>query len=213
MPGRSLARRIARGAAGALPGTLSGALFRRAGRLLRVGGSEAGLVSLVVVCEPVDAPRLADTLASLGAQGHAFREVLVAPVGAEAAAAAGRVLREGRDPRVRRLRASATWQEAANLGARAAAGRFLGFLRGCDPLPPGALARLVDVLAGSGSDLATGLLVQRGQGDEWLDRAQAAAHRRPGVGLDPGDRPELAADLSSATGWSGRRPGVRRGWS
>lgn len=194
MSGRDLVRRAARAGAGMVPAGLRAAAFRRLAPRLGVGGSGHGLVSLVVVTEAVDGPRLPDTLASIGEQAHGYREVLVAPVGPDAAALTRRTLRDRRDPRVRALPPAGSWQEAANHGAGAARGRFLVFVRACDPLPPLGLPALVGSLDGSGSALATGVVAQRGQPDEWLRRAQQAAHARPGSGLAPADRPELAGD-------------------
>ncbi len=195
MSGRDLVRRAARAGAGAVPAGVRGAAVRRLGPRLGIGGSEHGLVTLVVVCEAVDGPRLPDTLASIGEQTHGYREVLVVPVGPAAAAHARRTVRQRRDPRTRVLGETTAWQDAATHGADAAHGRWLMFLRACDPLPPRGLPDLVAALSASGSGLATGLVAQRGQPDEWLRRAQVAAHARPGARLEVEDRPELAGDL------------------
>jgi CDP-glycerol glycerophosphotransferase (TagB/SpsB family) len=191
MTDRSLERRVRRNAIRLLPGRVRRLLPRRSAGLQT--GPDANLVSLVVVCEPVDAPRLADCLASIRAQTHSPLEVLLCPVG-------GVVEEVGRaaadDPRMRVLPATTSWHDAANHGAQQAGGALLGFVRGCDLLPPTAVADLAAGLAGSGSAMATGRLVQRGQPEEWLERAQRAAHRRPGRGLAPVDRPALAGDLA-----------------
>ena len=195
MSGRDLVRRAARSGAALVPAGIRGVAFRRLGPRLGVGGSEHGLVTLVVVCEAVDAARLPDTLASIGEQTHAFREVLVAPVGPTAASLARRTARGYGDPRVRVLRPAGTWQEGATRGADSARGWWLLLVRACDPLPPRSLPDLIAAASSSGSDLATGVVAQRGQPDEWLRRAQEAAHGRPGLGLHVTDRPELAGDL------------------
>ncbi len=189
------ADRMARRGLQLLPPRARGALFRALASALQLSGTEAGLATVVVICEPVDLPRLPTTLDSLDRDGHAFREVLVAPVGPLAHTAVGAVLAARTDPRVRALAPQETWQDAANAGADAARGRFLQFVRACDRHPDDALQALVRSLAVSHADLAVGGVAQRGRPALWLERAAAAAHARPARGVALAGRPELAGDL------------------
>jgi CDP-glycerol glycerophosphotransferase (TagB/SpsB family) len=194
MVGPALARRAARRGAAWLPAGIRVRALRRIGpalgRRLGVGGAEIGLVSLVMVVEPADEQRLADSLDSLRAQGHALLDVLVCPVGEV------RLDAIVPDPRFRLLPAQPTWYDAANAGAARAAGAYLGFVRACDTLPPHAVTDLAGTLARSGSDVAVGHLAQRGHPERWLERAQRSAHGEPGTGLAPADRVALVGDLA-----------------
>lgn len=219
-PGGARTDRLARRALRLLPPGARGALFRTLAPLSRLPGTESGLATLVVLCEAVDLPRLPSTLDSLDRDGHAFREVLLVPVGATAEAGVRAVLATRTDPRLRALAPRATWQDAANAGADAARGRFLQFLRACDRLPGDALQDLVRSLASSGSDLAAGGVAQRGRPALWLERAAAIAHARPARGVEPAERPELAGDLGLGNkllrteSWraGGHRLGLLDGW-
>ncbi|HET6693051.1 MAG TPA: hypothetical protein VFG97_01995, partial [Pedococcus sp.] len=192
MFGPTLVRRAARRGAAWLPAGVRVRALRRIGpalgRRLGVGGAEIGLVSLVVVVEPVDEQRLADCLDSLRAQWHALLDVLICPV--------GEVRLDGpvSDPRFRVLPAQPTWYDAANAGAARAAGAYLGFVRACDTLPPHAVTDLAGTLARSGSDVAVGHLAQRGHPETWLERTQRSAHGEPGTGLSPADRVAIIGD-------------------
>src|SRR5689334_3153051 len=165
-PDRSLVRRVGTRVAGVFPDAWRVALFRLVARFLGVSGTRAGLVSVVVVVDPRDADRLADSLASVRDQTHGFHEVLLAPVGETAI---------GRSPdnRVRALPARPTWWEAANAATARARGRWVLWHRGCDLLARTALEDLV----GADAQVATGVLAQRGSAEAWLDRAQEISHR------------------------------------
>jgi CDP-glycerol glycerophosphotransferase (TagB/SpsB family) len=187
MPPRPRLRAAGRLALGALPGAARFRLLRAIGSQLGLAGAEIGLVTVVVVAEPGD--RVEECLASVRAQTHALLEVLVCPVGA-----AGVELPD--DPRFRSRPAVATSYGAANAGIEAAAGDYVMLVRGCDQLPPDAIAALGGSLAASGSDLASGILTQSGEPETWLRRAQADGHAEPGRGRPVG--PEQAADLALA---------------
>lgn len=213
-------RAAARRASQLVPGPAQGPLFRLAARTLRLGGTSAGLATLVVLCEEVDLPRLAGTLESVRHDAHAFREVLVVPVGAATAGPVRAMVSAAPDPRVRVLGVEGTWQDAANAGVDAARGRFVQLLRACDTRLPDALAALVGSLAESGSELATGAITQRGRAAGWLGRTSQAAHSEPARGIRPADRPALAGDLglgnkllrTSAWRSAGARFGPLDGW-
>lgn len=186
----------ARAVSGRLPPRLRSGLFRTLAPALRVRGSEHGLVTLVVVCQDLDLPRLPGTLASIAEDPYAFREVLMAPVGAATAAAARELVADRADPRLRLLAPARTWQEAVNGGAREARGRFLQLQRACDRRPGRPLFVLVETLDESGSDLALGRVLQRGRPETWLTRTTDAAHADgEGLRIAPADRPGLAGDL------------------
>lgn len=194
-PAPAAVRTAARRASRLLPGRSRAAAFRVLAPALRVRGSADGLATLVVLCEEVDLPRLPDTLDSIGDDAHAYREVLLAPVGDAAERAVRDLVRPLGDPRVRLLPAQPTWQDAANAGADAATGRYLQLLRACDPRPHDALAALVASLAGSGSDLAAGGITQRGRAAVWLQRTTDLVHDRDASRLTAADHPVLAGDL------------------
>lgn len=149
------------------------------------------MVSFVLLVEAADVPRLPDALASLRGQWYALFEVLVCPVGSAHVS----LDPVGGDPRFRVVAAQPTWQEAAQHAARRARGDYLWFVRGCDTLTAHAATDLAGALARSGSDLATGILLQQGQPESWLSRAQLDAHRDPQRGLAAAARPGLAGDL------------------
>ncbi|WP_372728218.1 CDP-glycerol glycerophosphotransferase family protein [Nocardioides sp.] len=127
-------------------------------------------------------------------QSHAHLELLVAPVGEAAAAVAERAASYD-DARVRLLPERPTWGAALDHAVSWGRGRHLTFLRGCDTLPDDALRILASSRMVSGSSLATGRIEQRGVPDPWRQRAQRRSHARPGRGVTPADRPELAAGL------------------
>jgi CDP-glycerol glycerophosphotransferase (TagB/SpsB family) len=158
-------------------------------------GAGADLVSIVVVVESADLPRLDRAVASVLEQSHSFLEVLVCPVDEAGEGLEHRVAALA-DGRVRLRADRPTLASAATAGAHAAHGTFLGFLRGCDLLPPGAIARGVATLGGSGSALSSGPLEQLGQPEPWLDRAQRDLHARATAGLEPARQPALAGDLT-----------------
>ncbi|NYD43546.1 CDP-glycerol glycerophosphotransferase family protein [Nocardioides panaciterrulae] len=211
---------LARAALRRLPDPVRRPVVRAATRAARRAAAEDAVarVSLVVLCERVDLPRLAETLEAVAAESP--REILVVPVGPDPAAEVDRVVAGLADARVRVLAPAPTWQDAAAAGADAARGEFLQLLRACDPRVPGALAALADSLAASGSDLATGAVSQRGRPAPWLQRSTRLAHARPGRGVPPSARPELAGDLGlgnkllRTTTWraAGRRLGPLDGW-
>ncbi|MFC4783174.1 CDP-glycerol glycerophosphotransferase family protein [Nocardioides sp. MAHUQ-72] len=184
MAGSSFTRRAAGAAASALPEGVRASLRRR----LRRGADPAGPVSVVVVVEAVDRPRLGACLES--ALAHPRAEVLLCPVGELD------VLDVPSHDRLRRLPPQPTWQEAADVGARAATAGHLAFVRGCDRLPAEALLRASSALAASGSVLVTGRLEQTGEPEPWLARAQQSAHETPMRGADPAVLPALAGDLA-----------------
>ena len=177
---RSLVRRLGGRIASGFPDSWRVALFRRAARFLGVSGTDRGLVSVVVVVDPRDTERLADSLASVRDQTHGYHEVLVAPVGET-------TVPRSPDNRVRVLPTRPTWWEAANTATALARGRWVLWHRGCDLLAPTALADL----AAADAELASGVLAQRGSAEAWLDRAQQVSHR-PRRGAPAG---EAAADL------------------
>jgi CDP-glycerol glycerophosphotransferase (TagB/SpsB family) len=146
-----------------------------------------GLVSVVVV--PEEGDRVEECLASVRGQTHVLLDVLVCPVGRAAADLP-------RDPRFRTRRPARTTYDAVNAGIEAAAGRYVVLVRGCDRLLPHAVADLTGSLAASGSDLATGILLQEGEPETWLRRAQEDSHAAASTGEPPS--PELAADLTLA---------------
>ncbi|MCW2793342.1 MAG: hypothetical protein JWO76_2440, partial [Nocardioides sp.] len=100
MAGSSLPRRFAGVAAGALPPAARQLLRRRLGHRLGIPGADAGLVSVVVVCDVRDLPRLPVALDSVLGQSHAHLELLLCPV-AEAVEAIAPVVESLRDVRVR----------------------------------------------------------------------------------------------------------------
>ena len=159
------------------------------GRRLGLPGAEVGLVTWVVVCEPADRERVGDCLASVTSQWHGLLEILLCPVGAMQIPSAAR------DPRIRVLPALDSWYAAANAGAARARGRYLGFVRACDTLLPHATTDLAGSLAGSGSDVSTGILTQQGQAEQWLERAQQTGHSTPGAGRSSLETADLASDL------------------
>ena len=195
MTGGSLSRRAARVLARTLPPAARRGLRRRFGPRLGIAGSETGLVSVVVVVEPVDLPRLRGALTSVLEQPHAFLEVLVCPV-AWADRDLDVVLTGCDDVRVRVLASRDSWPEAADDGAAVASGEFIVFLRGCDRLAPQSLGRVAGALAGSTADLVLGRLDQAGEPEPWLERSQRAIHSSPGVDVEPASRPELAGALT-----------------
>ncbi|MBB6627441.1 CDP-glycerol glycerophosphotransferase family protein [Nocardioides sp. KIGAM211] len=210
MAGPSSPRRIAGAAAAVLPPGARRALRRRLGARLGVPGADAGLVSVVLVVEARDLPRLSASLASALGQEHAHLEVLVCPVGEDAARDAALVVHDVGDARVVPVEPSATWQQALEAGVARAHGDLLAFLRGCDRLPPDALAVAARSLAASGADLATGRLEQSGSPEPWLAAAQQRAHDPAATGVAPTARPGLAGALALG-GLVVRRPAWRGG--
>ncbi len=187
MPPRSRLREAGRSVLGLVPGPLRARALGVVGRAGRLAGVEVGLVSVVVVPEQGD--RIEECLASVRGQTHALLDVVVCPVGAAA-------VELPPDPRFRARRPAATTYEAVNAGIEAAAGRYVVLVRGCDRLLPDAVADLAGSLAASGSDLATGVLLQDGEPETWLRRAQADSHAVASTGRPAS--PELAADLTLA---------------
>ncbi|MCW2843788.1 MAG: hypothetical protein JWN22_1704 [Nocardioides sp.] len=195
MAGSSLPRRVAGVAAGALPPAARQLLRRRLGHRLGIPGADVGLVSVVVVCDVRDLPRLPLALESVLGQSHAHLELLLCPV-AEAVDAFAPVVETVRDVRVRVHADEPTWAAAAAAGVHAARGDFLLFLRGCDLLPPEALSRAVASLTTSGSALAAGRLEQAGDPEPWLERSQCELHARHRVEVEPLTDLDLAGDLA-----------------
>ncbi|MCW2794225.1 MAG: hypothetical protein JWO76_3323, partial [Nocardioides sp.] len=195
MAGSSLPRRVAGVAAGALPPVARQLLRRRLGHRLGIAGADAGLVSVVLVCDLRDLPRLPAALDSVLGQSHAHLELLVCPV-AEAVDAIAPVVETLRDVRVRVHADEPTWADAAAAGVHAARGDFLLFLRGCDSLPPDSLSRGVASLTASGSALAAGRLEQAGDPEPWLERSQRRLHGRHRTEVQPGAEIDLAGDLA-----------------
>jgi CDP-glycerol glycerophosphotransferase (TagB/SpsB family) len=155
---------------------------------------------VVVVVEAVDLPRLDAALGSVLDQGGVDLTVLLAPVAGTAATT------PGHDARVHVLPAQPTWQRAASAGAAAAAGDHLLFLRGCDLLAPGALARGAATLARSGSAVCSGRVDQAGEPEPWLARAQREAHALPRT-CRSSDGPldlTLAGTMIRRSAWAGR---------
>ena len=213
MPGRDLVRRAARTEQAAVPAGLRGAAVRRpSGPGSASAAAEHGLVTLVVVSEAVDGPRLAR---------HPGLDRRADPRLPRGAGRPGRARGRAPWPDVPRPAAPGpagpgaaaprrTWQEAATRGADAARGRWLLFLRGLRPPDrPRAAGAGRRRLAASGSDVATGVVAQRGQPDEWLRRAQASRPRppRPRRWTSP-TVPSSPVTWSSATSSSSPRPGA-----
>lgn len=170
MPPRSRLREIARTVLGRVPGPVRARVMALAGSRVGLPGSEIGLVSVVVV--PEDGDRVEDCLASVRSQSHALLDVVVSPVGPATAELPD-------DPRFRTLAPSATTYAAVRTGVRAATGRYVVLVRGCDLLLPRAVSDLAGSLAASDADLATGLLEQTGEPEPWLVRAQRDSHADP----------------------------------
>jgi CDP-glycerol glycerophosphotransferase (TagB/SpsB family) len=187
MPPRSRLRDLARWSLGRLPGPVRARLLGAVAGRFGVDGAAIGLVSVVVV--PEDGDRVEECLASVRGQTHPLLDVIVCPVGG-----AGFTLPP--DPRFRRISRSTTAYAALGAGIRAASGRYVVLVRGCDRLLPSAVADLAGSLAASGSDLASGVLEQTGEPETWLRRAQADAHAQPGSAQPA--TPELAGDLTLA---------------
>ncbi len=191
MPPRSRLREIGRAAlrrsVRRVPGRARVRLIGAVGARLGLEGAETGLVSVVVV--PQEGDRVEDCLASVRGQTHALLDIVVCPV-----ADAGVELPD--DPRFRTITASGTPYDAVRAGIRAACGRYVVLVRGCDRLLPTAVADLAGSLAASGSDLASGILEQTGEPEVWLRRAQADAHAEPGSALPA--PAALAGDLTLA---------------
>jgi CDP-glycerol glycerophosphotransferase (TagB/SpsB family) len=186
MAGSSLSRRVARVAAGALPPATRQVLRRRLGHRLGIPGADAGLVSVVLLCDVRDLPRLPGALDSVLGQAHAHLEVLLCPV-AEAVDAFATVVETVRDVRVRVRADERTWFEAAAAGVQAAHG---------DLLPPGALSEAVASLTASGSALAAGRLDQAGDPEPWLERSQRELHYTHRPGVQPLADLDLPGDLA-----------------
>ncbi len=195
MTGGSFSRRVAGTLAGVLPPAARRELRRRLGHRVGIPGAEAGLVSVVVVVEPVDLARLRGALASVLGQPHAFLEVLVCPV-AWADRDLGVVLAGSDDVRVRVLASRDSWAEAADDGAAVASGEFIVFLRGCDRLAPQALGRAAGALADAEAGLALGRVEQAGEPEPWLERSQRALHATAATDVEPRSRPDLAGALT-----------------
>ena len=196
MAERARARRLARTLAGWLPAGVRGVAAHHLGpslaRRLGLDGADVGLVSLVVVVEPADLPRLADCLAAVRGQRHALLDVVVVPV----ADAPVRLDSVAGDPRFRVRASEDSWANAANAGARSARGTYLGFVRGCDVLTPHAVSALAGSLSRSGSVLAAGRLEQLGNAETWLERSQAVAHAQPATAVGALGCPDLLGDLA-----------------
>ena len=182
MPPRSRLRELGRAALGRVPGPVRSRVLGAVGGRAGLTGAEIGLVSVVVVPEAGD--RVEDCLASVRGQTHALLDVVVCPVGS-----AGADLPD--DPRFRAIAPSPTTYDAVRAGVRAAAGRYVVLVRGCDQLLPHA----VSALAGS---LAAQWLQPRHRRPRAGRRARAVAGARPG--RDPRD-----ARLGTA-----RHPAARR---
>ena len=169
----------------------------RLARRLSVPGAEAGLVSVVLVCEQIDLRRLDASVASVLGQHHAFLELLLCPVvGATAEVRAAAESYD--DSRVRVLPEAPGWGAAVDAGAAAARGVHLTFLRGCDALPADAVALLATARG------TVGFGARRGPGRAgWPAGSLAgpsagARPRPPGSALEPEARPELAGRLTLA---------------
>jgi CDP-glycerol glycerophosphotransferase (TagB/SpsB family) len=187
MPPRPRLRSAGRTAFGRLPGGARSRILKAVGERTGIAGAEVGLVSAVVVVEPGD--RVEECLASLRGQSHGLLEAVVCPVGSAVAELPD-------DPRFRAGPPATTWYAAANLGIGAAVGDYVVLIRGCDQLLPHAVEAMAGSLAGTGSDLATGVLEQAGEPEHWLQRAQADSHE---VSLSAQPvRAEQAADLTLA---------------
>ena len=187
MSPRSRLRDVGRAALGRVPGPVRSRVLGAVGGRAGLSGAEIGLVSVIVVPKPGD--RVEDCLVSVRGQTHALLDVVVCPVGsAEAQLAA--------DPRFRAIAPAPTTYDAVRAGVRAAAGRYVVLVRGCDRLLPQAVSALAGSLARSGSNLATGVLEQSGEPEPWLAYAQAATHQSPGWG-HPATR-LFAGDLTLA---------------
>src|SRR6478672_1700764 len=167
MPPRSRLREAGRSVLGRVPGPVRARALGVVGRAGRLTGVEVGLVSVVVV--PEEGDRIEECLASVRGQTHALLDVVVCPVGRA-------TVDLPRDPRFRTRKPAGTTYDAVNAGIEAAAGRYVVLVRGCDRLLPHAVSDLTGALAASGSDLATGVLLQDGEPETWLRRAQADSH-------------------------------------
>lgn len=184
MPPRSRLRELGRSALARLPGSararVLGAVAARAG----LEGADIGLVTVVVV--PEEGDRVEAALASVRGQSHPLLDVVVVPV-------RGARVELPDDPRFRLIAPSGSTYDAVRAGIASARGRYVVLVRGCDQLLPTAVAALAGSLAASGSNLASGVLEQAGEGEPWLARAQAATHESGGWGRPATDL--LAGDL------------------
>jgi CDP-glycerol glycerophosphotransferase (TagB/SpsB family) len=167
MPPGSRLRAAGRAGLARLPGPVRARVLGTLGARAGLSAAGIGLVTVVVVVEPGDRPD--ETLASVRGQTHPLLDVVVCPVGTASVDLPD-------DPRFRARPPVATSYDAANDGSGTAAGSYLVLLRGCDVLLPGAVEALAGSLAASGSDVATGVLLQTGEDEPWLARAQAETH-------------------------------------
>ncbi len=167
----------------------------RATRRLRPGWG-GPLVSVVLPVSDEETTRVGPCFDGLRGQVHRNLEVVVVPY-----ARHQRVLRTVRrhadeDWRVRALRRPARdLASARDRGAECARGEFLLFASGGDDLPPGALTRLLESLAASGSPFAVGRMGRPDTATATTEAPYAAAHEVLARGTTLVDSPIAVTDL------------------